>query len=1006
MESLVLFLLLLAFAGIWLVVTVVRSAFRIRSLEDQVRLLREEIFQSRPREAAPETTRSETARQSDELAVATNGIEVRAMPDQGVTTGAVPPLVAQAETPSREPDRIESAEPLSQPSPPAPERNPINWERFMGVKLFAWIGGFALFLAVVFFVKYSFDHNLVPPAMRVALGILVGIGLVMGGIVMRQREYRVTAQTLCATGVLILYAATFACRSPYHLLAPGPVFGLMVLVTLAAFILAVRQEALVVAILGLAGGFLTPPLLSTGEDRPLVLFSYVALLVAGLVAVAFKRRWHFLILLAAIGTVLTQIGWGASFFAADKVFLAMAIFLGFDLLYLLAFVIGVYLEQTNPWLSAASLGLPLVTLGFVFYLLGFPELGMRPGVIFAFVLGADICLLIQAYRRPELHPAHLAAGVAVFLLSAVWTMEHLVPALLPWALGWYLVFAVLHAGFPLLLHSAHPEIKPAVWGHLFPLLALLLVVLPLARDLPVSWLTWACVGGLDLVAIGLAVLTVSIMAMAGSLILTLIIIGEWIIKIPTETPGIPEIMAVVGGFALFFFLLSLVAGRQIAARMSAPTPSFGPSSVPDWLTRATLPYLSADGATQIAALSTVFPFLLLIMVSVRLPLRDPSPVFGLALGLVLLLLGLVAARRAWLLVPVGLGSVLALEAIWHAARFDPNHARILLFWYGLIGAVFFLYPFLLRQRTESSGLPWACSALAVPLHFPLVYQAVSVSYPNGYMGLLPALLAIPMGLGLRYVWRHWAATSPHRQSVLAWYGGSTLFFITLIFPIQFEREWLTIGWALEGAALLWLFHRVPHPGLPMTGVGLLVSAFVRLALNPAVLEYHPRGDWPILNWYLYSYGIVTACLMSGARLLARPRHLVWRWNIPPVLYGLGTVLAFLLVNIEIADYFSAGTSRTFQFSGNFARDMTYSLAWALFGLGLLVVGMARRLTAPRFAGLGLLSITLLKLFFHDLSQLGQLYRIGAFIGVAIILILASFLYQRFLAEPGRRGKSD
>ena len=43
---------------------------------------------------------------------------------------------------------------------------------------------------------------------------------------------------------------------------------------------------------------------------------------------------------------------------------------------------------------------------------------------------------------------------------------------------------------------------------------------------------------------------------------------------------------------------------------------------------------------------------------------------------------------------------------------------------------------------------------------------------------------------------------------------------------------------------------------------------------------------------------------------------------PWVLYSLGTILAFLLLNIEIADYFSIGPTLTFSFSGNFARDMT------------------------------------------------------------------------------------
>jgi uncharacterized membrane protein len=58
--------------------------------------------------------------------------------------------------------------------------------------------------------------------------------------------------------------------------------------------------------------------------------------------------------------------------------------------------------------------------------------------------------------------------------------------------------------------------------------------------------------------------------------------------------------------------------------------------------------------------------------------------------------------------------------------------------------------------------------------------------------------------------------------------------------------------------------------------------------------------------------------------------------------------------------------------------------------------MRRRTKAIRYAGLALLGVTLLKLFLHDLGELNQLYRIGAFIGVALILIVASFVYQRFL----------
>ena len=141
----------------------------------------------------------------------------------------------------------------------------------MGVKLLAWIGGLAAFLAVAFFVKYSFDNNLISPEVRMAIGFVAGLGALVGGVVMSRKEYAVLAHTLCGTGVVILYAVTFACRGVYHFefFGPIPTFLLMVLITTTAFFLAVRLNAMAVAILGMLGGFLTPILLSTGVDNPL-----------------------------------------------------------------------------------------------------------------------------------------------------------------------------------------------------------------------------------------------------------------------------------------------------------------------------------------------------------------------------------------------------------------------------------------------------------------------------------------------------------------------------------------------------------------------------------------------------------------------------------------------------------------------------------------------------------------------------------------------------------------
>src|SRR5205085_8282732 len=115
---------------------------------------------------------------------------------------------------------------------------------------------------------------------------------------------------------------------------------LMTLVTATAFALAVRLEAQVVAVLGMLGGFLTPVLLSTGHDNPPGLFGYIALLDAGLIAVALHRRWSFLVSLGAAGTVIMQLGWATKFLNATKSPTAMVVCLLFCAIFVIAYFVA------------------------------------------------------------------------------------------------------------------------------------------------------------------------------------------------------------------------------------------------------------------------------------------------------------------------------------------------------------------------------------------------------------------------------------------------------------------------------------------------------------------------------------------------------------------------------------------------------------------------------------------------------------------------------------------
>src|SRR5437762_2188665 len=883
-----------------------------------------------------------------------------------------------------------------------PAARTIDWEQFMGAKMFAWIGGFALFLGVAFFVKYSFEHNLIPPELRVAIGFLTGIVLVVGGVALKRKENVVTAQTLCATGILILYAVTFACRSFYHFPFFGliPTFALMSLITAAAFLLAVRMDALVVAILGIAGGFLTPVLLSTGQDNPLGLFGYIALLDAGLLAVARRKGWTSLPILGAIGTVLMQVTWVGNFFlqghyfAGNKTLVPMTVFLGFEILFLVTALTTRQSGKLETAVSGAALAVGAFAMLWAFYFFSFTTIGSRPVLLLSYLFLVDAALLGLCIAKKYFAPLIAVVGIAAFIFLGLWTNDYLTQRNLYIALGAYFVFALLHSSLPIAMQRLGKATPP--WSvHLFPAATLLLVLLPIFKLATASFLVWPLVLCVDVIALLASAMTGMLAAVAIVLVLTLVALGAWMLQIPPVLTGFSSSLFLLAGFSIFF----VAAAAWISRRLLQYEPGqrgniFGEFAAP------------ANFTVQLPALAATLPFLLLIMATLRLPLSNPSPVFGLALLLVVLLLGITKIASVDLLACVALGSTILLEHVWHFAHFHKEKPDLPLLWYLGFPAIFTVFPFIFHRQFVRKSTVWVAAALAAPLHFFLVYNVVRTTHPSsGMLGLVPAAFAIPSLLGLAALLRLTPKDSPARNAQLALFGGAALLFITLIFPIQFDRQWITLGWALEGAALCWLFHRVPHPGLRIAGIALLLISFARLVFNPAVLEYHPRAATPIFNWYLYTYGIVSICLFVAARLLAPPRNLVLNKNAPPLLNSLGTILAFVLLNIEIADYFTkpGAYELTFHFSGNFARDMSYSIAWALFALLLLIVGIRKRNKTARYASLALLGFVLLKLFFHDLSQLQQLYRIAALIVVAIIAILASFLYQGFLGQTEKSG---
>ncbi len=203
-------------------------------------------------------------------------------------------------------------------------------------------------------------------------------------------------------------------------------------------------------------------------------------------------------------------------------------------------------------------------------------------------------------------------------------------------------------------------------------------------------------------------------------------------------------------------------------------------------------------------------------------------------------------------------------------------------WYAVLFTLFALTPYICGIKRV---WPWAIAAVAGPLQFAFAYRFFEYGtgrvldgswfgsppcVSHSWMWLVTLAFALPAAIGVWYLVKKENVALASGDSRLATQGAAVLAFVSLVFPVQFHREWITVGWAIEGLALILLFHWIPNRRLRVVALIVSAAAFVRLALNPTVLSYHPRTHVAIWNWYLYAYGIAAICFFISAQWFGAP----------------------------------------------------------------------------------------------------------------------------------------
>ena len=366
-------------------------------------------------------------------AVAEAKLEPEPIPEAQWRAQPEPEPAPEGQTePQREPPPI-------LPAPPVQPSGPNFWERLFTENLLVKAGIVILFFGVAFLLKYMYERVHVPIELRL-------VGIATGGIALLAIGWRLRASrpgyalAMQGGGIGVLYLVIFAAFRMFNLLPPTLAFALLVGVAVFSAALAVIQNSLALAAIGVSGGFLAPVLASTGQGSHVMLFSYYAVLNAGIVAIAWVKAWRVLNLLGFAFTFVIGWLWGAKayrpeYFSSTEPFLLgfFAMYVAIPLLFARRRVVELkdYVDGTLVFgVPIAALGLQLAMVRGVEYGAAYSAFGL--GVFYlllALVLfrrtGSGMRLLVECFIALSVAFGTLAIPLAFDgrMTSAAWALE-------------------------------------------------------------------------------------------------------------------------------------------------------------------------------------------------------------------------------------------------------------------------------------------------------------------------------------------------------------------------------------------------------------------------------------------------------------------------------------------------------------------------------------------------------------------------------------------------------
>jgi len=340
--------------------------------------------------------------------------------------------------PAGAPQRAAVPASRAEPAPPAAAKaNPL-WAWFTGGNALTRIGVVVLFFGVAFLLRFFAEHFTVPIELRLAAVALGGFALAGLGVRLSASRpgYGLSLQ---GAGAGILYLTTYAAFRLYGVIPEAPAIALLVAVSSLTVVLAVRSDSQPLAALAIAGGFLAPILVATGDD-PALLFGYFAMLNGAIFALAWMKAWRALNALGFVFTLALGAVWGHAFYGPEHYSVVqpfLALFFAFYVTIAILYARRGPLAAKGPVDGLLVFGVPLAVFALQAALVRDAPYGAAGS---ALALAAFYALLFLAMRKrvdpgfPLLSRAFLALAVIFVTIAVPFALDNRETAAL-WAVA-------------------------------------------------------------------------------------------------------------------------------------------------------------------------------------------------------------------------------------------------------------------------------------------------------------------------------------------------------------------------------------------------------------------------------------------------------------------------------------------------------------------------------------------------------------------------------------------